>query len=53
MNANVGIVDGEPLVGVKDIVSKHWAKYGRHFYCRYDYEGKQQATQTGKQLNFY
>jgi phosphoglucomutase len=39
MNANVGIVDGEPLVGVKDIVSKHWAKYGRHFYCRYDYEG--------------
>jgi phosphoglucomutase len=27
-----------PLVSVKDIVVKHWAKYGRHFYCRYDYE---------------
>jgi hypothetical protein len=25
---------------VKDIVMKHWAKYGRHFYCRYDYEGE-------------
>lgn len=39
MNANVGTVEGEPLIGVKDIVAKHWAKYGRHFYCRYDYEG--------------
>lgn len=28
-----------PLVTVRDIVEKHWAKYGRHFYCRYDYEG--------------
>jgi len=36
-NENVG--DGEALVGVKDIVTDHWAKYGRHFYCRYDYEG--------------
>ena len=26
-------------MGVKDIVLSHWAKYGRHFYCRYDYEG--------------
>ena len=26
------------LVSVKDIVMKHWATYGRHFYCRYDYE---------------
>jgi phosphoglucomutase len=26
------------LVSVKDVVTKHWAKYGRHFYCRYDYE---------------
>jgi len=26
-------------VGVKDIVQKHWETYGRHFYCRYDYEG--------------
>mmetsp|Transcript_25515 Transcript_25515/g.54166 ORF Transcript_25515/g.54166 Transcript_25515/m.54166 type:complete len:676 (+) Transcript_25515:109-2136(+) len=37
--ANEGVAAGEPLVGVKDIVTKHWAKYGRHFYCRYDYEG--------------
>jgi phosphoglucomutase len=39
MNANVGTVEGEPLTGVRDIVQKHWVKYGRHFYCRYDYEG--------------
>ena len=37
--ANEGLNDGEALVGVKDIVLSHWAKYGRHFYCRYDYEG--------------
>ena len=40
MKANENVADGEPLVSVKDIVMKHWAKYGRHFYCRYDYEGK-------------
>jgi phosphoglucomutase len=27
-----------PMVSVQDIVTRHWAKYGRHFYCRYDYE---------------
>ncbi len=37
--ANEALGDGEALVGVKDIVLNHWAKYGRHFYCRYDYEG--------------
>ena len=37
--ANEALGDGEALVGVKDIVLTHWAKYGRHFYCRYDYEG--------------
>lgn len=30
---------GEDFVSVKDIVEQHWSKYGRHFYCRYDYEG--------------
>lgn len=40
MNANKDVTEGEPLVQVKDIVESHWAKYGRHFYCRYDYEGK-------------
>ena len=37
-NANDGN-NSEILVGVKDIVHRHWAKYGRHFYSRYDYEG--------------
>lgn len=40
MKANKSVAEGDTLVGVKDIVSNHWAKYGRHFYCRYDYEGK-------------
>jgi phosphoglucomutase len=38
MKANEETSVGQPLVSVKDIVTKHWAKYGRHFYCRYDYE---------------
>lgn len=40
MAANKDTPQGQPLVSVRDIVSRHWAKYGRHFYCRYDYEGK-------------
>jgi phosphoglucomutase len=31
---------GSPLVSVSDIIKNHWKKYGRNFYCRYDYEGK-------------
>lgn len=27
------------LVTVEDIVKEHWAKYGRNYYTRYDYEG--------------
>eukprot|EP00471_Norrisiella_sphaerica_P002820 CAMPEP_0184477914 /NCGR_PEP_ID=MMETSP0113_2-20130426/46_1 /TAXON_ID=91329 /ORGANISM="Norrisiella sphaerica, Strain BC52" /LENGTH=562 /DNA_ID=CAMNT_0026855521 /DNA_START=104 /DNA_END=1792 /DNA_ORIENTATION=+ len=27
------------LVGVEDVVKAHWAKYGRNYYTRYDYEG--------------
>ena len=38
MKANENVADAEQFVSVKDIVTKHWAKYGRHFYCRYDYE---------------
>jgi len=38
MKANENVAEGDPLVTVKDIVTKHWGKYGRHFYCRYDYE---------------
>lgn len=28
----------DKLVTVEDIVRQHWAKYGRHYYTRYDYE---------------
>ena len=38
MKANENRSTDEPLISVRDIVSKHWSKYGRHFYCRYDYE---------------
>jgi len=38
MKANQDVPENKPLISVKDIVNKHWAKYGRHFYCRYDYE---------------
>lgn len=40
MKANENTPEGEALVSVRDIVRSHWSKYGRHFYCRYDYEGK-------------
>lgn len=29
----------KPLVTVEDIVIKHWTKYGRNYYCRWDFEG--------------
>ena len=38
MKANENVEEGSPLVSVKEIVTSHWSKYGRHFYCRYDYE---------------
>lgn len=31
--------DSKPLVTVEDIVKEHWAKYGRNYYCRWDFEG--------------
>ena len=30
---------GDHLASVEEIVKEHWAKYGRNFYTRYDYEG--------------
>jgi len=33
----------KPLVTVEDIVRKHWAKYGRNYYCRWDFEGMDAA----------
>jgi len=44
VKANENTAAGDPLVSVRDIVEKHWAKYGRHFYCRYDYEGVDSAA---------
>jgi phosphoglucomutase len=29
----------QPLVTVEDIVEKHWLKYGRNYYSRWDFEG--------------
>merc|ERR1711871_412242 len=28
----------KPFVHVEDIVVNHWKKFGRNYYCRYDYE---------------
>ena len=33
----------KPLVTVEDIVTKHWGKYGRNYYCRWDFEGAESA----------
>jgi phosphoglucomutase len=32
-----------PLVSVEDIVTKHWKKYGRNYYARWDFEGMDKA----------
>lgn len=29
----------DKLVTVENIVNDHWQKFGRNYYCRYDYEG--------------
>ena len=39
MEVNKGKNEGDTLISVADIVKNHWRTYGRHFYCRYDYEG--------------
>lgn len=33
----------KPLVTVEDIVKAHWKKYGRNYYCRWDFEGVEKA----------
>ncbi len=57
----------KPLVTVEDIVTKHWAKYGRNYYCRWDFEGmdktgatammdkmrSETSTNTGKSVGKY
>ena len=37
----------KPLVSVEDIVTEHWAKYGRNYYCRWDFEGVDAAGANG------
>jgi len=36
----------KPLVTVEDIVKEHWSKYGRNYYCRWDFEGVDKASAT-------
>lgn len=31
------------LVSVESIVRDHWRRFGRNYYCRYDYEGVESA----------
>lgn len=56
--------DNNTLVGVRAINERHWDKYGRHMYCRFDYEEvdsngandmmnhirKQMPTMTGTEI---
>jgi phosphoglucomutase len=44
--ASVNTDPSKPLVSVEDIVRKHWAKYGRNYYCRWDFEGVDKAKAT-------
>jgi len=36
----------KPLVTVEEIVQEHWAKYGRNYYCRWDFEGVDKVAAT-------
>lgn len=36
---NKDVPEGGKLVTVKDVAMEHWAKFGRNFFSRYDYEG--------------
>jgi phosphoglucomutase len=36
----------KPLVTVEEIVKSHWAKYGRNYYCRWDFEGVDKVAAT-------
>lgn len=35
---NKDVPEGGKLISVKDIAMEHWAKFGRNFFSRYDYE---------------
>jgi phosphoglucomutase len=34
-------------VSVAELAAQHWARYGRHYYCRHDYEGLSNAQAEG------
>ena len=51
MKRNQEVSEDAPLVSVKDIVSDHWTKYGRHFYCRYDYETVESAAANNVRID--
>ena len=36
----------KPLVTVEEIVTRHWSKYGRNYYCRWDFEGMEKVGAT-------
>ncbi|KAG8390280.1 hypothetical protein BUALT_Bualt01G0067200 [Buddleja alternifolia] len=38
---------GEKLVSVADVVTEHWATYGRNFFSRYDYEASLECESEG------
>lgn len=40
---NKDVLEGQGLVSVGDIAREHWAKYGRNFFSRYDYEEVESA----------
>jgi phosphoglucomutase len=58
----------KPLVTIEVVVQEHWAKYGRSYYCRWDFEGMESKgtntmvdkmraetviTNTGRTVNCY
>eukprot|EP00538_Stauroneis_constricta_P000295 CAMPEP_0119571500 /NCGR_PEP_ID=MMETSP1352-20130426/44153_1 /TAXON_ID=265584 /ORGANISM="Stauroneis constricta, Strain CCMP1120" /LENGTH=1057 /DNA_ID=CAMNT_0007621181 /DNA_START=46 /DNA_END=3219 /DNA_ORIENTATION=- len=44
--ASVNTDASAPLVTVEDVVVKHWKKYGRNYYCRWDFEGAPKDAAT-------
>jgi phosphoglucomutase len=44
--ASVNTDPSKPLVTVEDLVKKHWDKYGRNYYCRWDFEGVDKSKAT-------
>ncbi len=44
--ASVNPDSSKPLVTVEDVVTKHWAKYGRNYYSRWDFENMDKTKAT-------